>query len=100
MAMETIMCILGWIWDAIRKPINQSLILILLTVFVLGCQLALWTSDQVSVWADSTCVVLLILYLVKNVAVLLKEIKEVATNGGNNLPPTCDSPPPGPDAGP
>lgn len=67
----------------IKTPVNQSLVLMLSTVFVLGSQFALWQSGS-DVKMTGSYVPLLVLFLLKNSRVLYQEIKEAPSHDNGN----------------
>jgi len=74
------------IWSVFAKPIHQSLILICLTVSVLAAQYTVSRAEEPDTWLTPYYVLLLCLYLVKNVSILLREIKETQNDGPKDLP--------------
>jgi hypothetical protein len=70
------------VWMQVKSPVNQSLVLMLGTVFVLGSQFALWQA-QSDVQMTGSYVTLLSLYLLKNANILYREIKETPNHDGN-----------------
>ncbi len=75
------------IWGFFAKPVHQTLTLIGLTVFVLGVQLTIVCTDGVTGLAPAY-ITLLLLYQVKFMGILSKEIKEMPNDVPSNLPPT------------
>lgn len=76
------------IWSVFAKPIHQSLILIGLTISVLAAQYTVSRAEEPDTWLIPCYVLLLCLYLVKNVSILLREIKETPNDGPKDFPPT------------
>lgn len=70
----------NWLWTGVMEPYTQSLLLVLLTVFVLGCQFTLWMSGQPYTVMATGYATLLCLYLIKT----LKHIKNYKDD---NSPP-------------
>lgn len=63
------------LFELSKVPVYQSLVLLICTVFVFGCQAALWLSGSESSML-AAFVVLSALYALKGVPVLLREIND------------------------
>lgn len=93
---ETLGGVLSWVRELFTKPLYQSLILMLGTVFVLGSQFAVWQAGT-ETSMTSAFVVLTVLYFLKSCPTLLREIKETPNDqpsdyhsqgaGGSGPPP-------------